>query len=790
MTWHAFLTALSSGLERLDARLRALAPAIATGSDPADPPPAPVRLADRQQRAGQGQCLIDVGAHWTSDSDGKLVPVDHLGICLRDKGLAPPGPGRGSVAPDRPAGVTALALDPPSELFAHWQRAVGADAAPESFFARFALVVEDASPDSVLGLIVLLARLNGVPANAVPRAWVGTVAAWEQGQSRVADPFAHWPTLLVALGHGYWDSELFRQPPTDGTASERAALAHEADAALGAAWLACLRFTVALLAEDSPPAPIADLSICPEAGRAAAFLRYEAEQYRHALDHADTLQLRLPMQGPGGRWRIVDACLIEEQALTGALKVFLRNDRVHPWLGDGFGLMGLYRPALAGTGADMTLSVDPALGVHLPELWRALERREDAAWGGQRPCDRPRIGLAGYPAGRRPDTGAPSPNQPWWDDRGSYTLIAAPGRLSDGSPGSRLDWREDVLEALWACYKPSGALRFRCADGAVHPFEACIPVPLGATHAAPDGTAPTPAAADRPQHCLALGWPRPQWDSEATASTAANELALLTPTLQRCLIAPIANAGLAPDQRHRLAHLPDPECFDCIAVAGGVVLVHPNGVVLFDDWHRTPLDQSAIETEVDQVGARLALLAQTGTEAKALLERMDRHLKHRRWAGLAAAGNLDRLTGIKVALRRGLDQTAGASADPRLATLRASLERRWGIGDRLEQLEYTIDELEHTLRAYAEQRAARLVTFLTVFGFPLVLFAGFFDFALNGMPREWGALPGWLLGQMAPAANSGPNWPALALFAATAGLGIVLLALGLTLVRWLAGRGR
>jgi hypothetical protein len=126
-----------------------------------------------------------------------------------------------------------------------------------------------------------------------------------------------------------------------------------------------------------------------------------------------------------------------------------------------------------------------------------------------------------------------------------------------------------------------------------------------------------------------------------------------------------------------------------------------------------------------------------------------------------SASIASRLTGIKVAPRRGLDQTANGSAEPRLAALRASLERRWGIGDRLEQLERTLDQLERTLRAYTDQRAARLVTFLTVFGFPLVLFAGFFDFALNGMPWEWDALPGWLLGQSAPAvadaANSGPQ---------------------------------
>ena len=71
---------------------------------------------------------------------------------------------------------------------------------------------------------------------------------------------------------------------------------------------------------------------------------------------------------------------------------------------------------------------------------------------------------------------------------------------------------------------------------------------------------------------------------------------------------------------------------------------------------------------------------------------------------------------------------------------------------------------------------------------PELLFVGFFDFALNGMPREWGALPGWLLGQSAAAAaDTGPNW--LALFAAVAGIGMVLLGAG-SGAGPLAGRAR
>ncbi len=777
-TWKDFLTALARGLDRLEERLRAA---------PGDPGAPPVGLADRPGRAAAHQCLIDVGAHWTPGPDGTFEPVEHLGICLRDKGLAKPG----GPPCERPPGVAALALDPPAELLARWRAAVGADADPVRFFARFSVIAEDSSPDSVLGLILLLARLNGVPPDAVPQAWPRAAAAWEQGQSRIADPFAHWAPLLVALGHGYWNSDLLAAAPANGAPLDAAARAREIDAALGAAWLACLRFSVALLKADAPPAPLAELPACPEAARAAAFLRYEAERYRHALDHAETLQLRLPMQGPGGRWRIVDACLLDEQALTGNLKVFLRNDRVHPWLGDGFGLMGLERPALAGTGGAMTVSVDPDLGVHLTDLWRALERLEDAAWQGERPCDCPRLGLKGYPDGRRPN-GTPAPNQPWWDDRGSYTLIAGPDRLQDGTPGSRLDWRADVLEALWSCYKPTHGLRFLCDDGEVRPFEACRPEPLCMTQGTPGHGAPDASSAGPTKQRLLLRWPRPPHAPAANPS-AANEPILLAPTLLRCLIAPIANAELPADRRHCLASLPDPERFDAIAVTGGMVLVHAGGLVLFDDWHPAPLDHAPIDTEARQVGARLALLARTGHEAEGLLQRMDRQIRTGRWVGLAAAGNLDRLTGIKVALLRGLDETAGASPDPRLAALRTSLERRWGIGDRLERLRGTLDELERTLRAYAEQRAARLVTFLTVFGFPLVLFAGFFDFALNGMPRDWGALPGWLAGSAAPAAatvpaNAGPHWPALALFAAVSGLGVLLLALGLSLIRWLAGR--
>lgn len=91
----------------------------------------------------------------------------------------------------------------------------------------------------------------------------------------------------------------------------------------------------------------------------------------------------------------------------------------------------------------------------------------DQAEAGPRDCSRPRP-VAGYPGGRRAD-GGPDPTQPWWDDRGSYTLIAAPRRLPDGEPGSRLTWQR-VLETLGDCYRPDLGLLLGGADGVPRPL--------------------------------------------------------------------------------------------------------------------------------------------------------------------------------------------------------------------------------------------------------------------------------------------------------------------------------
>jgi hypothetical protein len=107
----------------------------------------------------------------------------------------------------------------------------------------------------------------------------------------------------------------------------------------------------------------------PYLDKARAFLAYEAQAYAESLGHATRIQLSLPMIGAKDRHRLVDAYLAEETIPFGSLKVFARNDRVRPFLKNGFAVLALYRPMAAGEGYDFTISADPHAGIELSDLW-------------------------------------------------------------------------------------------------------------------------------------------------------------------------------------------------------------------------------------------------------------------------------------------------------------------------------------------------------------------------------------------------------------------------------------
>ena len=79
------------------------------------------------------------------------------------------------------------------------------------------LVVEDVSPDSVWGVIVLLARLAGCDLTQVLRDWLPAVRHWELS-GNADDPWSEWPALASCLGHESFEAELAELPRDYGEA--------------------------------------------------------------------------------------------------------------------------------------------------------------------------------------------------------------------------------------------------------------------------------------------------------------------------------------------------------------------------------------------------------------------------------------------------------------------------------------------------------------------------------------------------------------------------------------------
>ena len=135
------------------------------------------------------------------------------------------------------------------------------------------------------------------------------------------------------------------------------------------------------------------------------------------------------------------------------------------------------------------------------------------------------------------------------------------------------------------------------------------------------------------------------------------------------------------------------------------------------------------------------------------LARLHRHIRRGRLSGLTSSPTLNQLSTLKLQLRRGLNATAADGDDQSLCALRAQ----------------------------AELRAYRLIYLLTVFGFPLVLFATFFSDAVGRAPRDWVALPNWLLGN----GDGDIHWQAVAVYAGLSITGMVLIGIGWALLRGL-----
>ncbi len=635
---------------------------------------APLRAVynPKKARAETGEILIGLG--FVRDATGQRI--EQPGVVLQNKGTAY-------------RSVSRYLQHVDDAQIDDWRRCLGEPSAPTDLSGT--LYIEDASPDTCLGLVLFLARVLGVSSAALPALWCDYTDRWEQGDVRTTgQPFASWGCLDSALAHS------FIVPSGDPTQSD----AH----GLETAFPICLRYLLDLLAQEVDPARLPDdLPQVEHHHRARLQLQRDYQAYRHSLASAETLQLRVPLQG-SPRHLLVDAYLVTEMTVSGTAKAFARTDREHTWFGQGFSLMALYRP-LANPGEDLAVSVDPAAGIHLEDLWRALERLEDQRWGADRPRDQPRP-IKSY----EKKTDGPGPNQPWWDDGGCYTLVAAPRALADGRRGGKATW-QDVREQLWACYHPARALRF-------------IPLAGSSRHGRPLHEFPATRTAPGGKRLLIVGWDR-----------ANSEPLVLTPTLQRYLAACAAGhhvEGVPIDA------LPDAASFDVLNVPGGFAVIHADGVLLVDDWSNRNLPIEACQAEFDRVARRLDELHRIDARAVRLVGGLQAAVD----AGqrLAYPDLVQRLSQERLRLRTVLFQTGAESEDVHVLQFRALLEQRWGLAGQRAELHETLEQLDALVRNHLGLHSSRLINNLTFYGFPAVLAATIFS---GNVLQHWGEDGSW-----------------------------------------------
>lgn len=503
------------------------------------------------------------------------------------------------------------------------------------------IVLEDLSLDSCFALLLLHQRLSGDQAlTADDPLWVAYVTDWEAGRYSDTELRRSVALLVTMLGHSYLASG---DTPTARAAACRHGLP------------ACLTLLHALARSAPNPQQAFAPSHLPEYQRALSQFDFEQQLYRLALSYGRQCQLLIPLRA-SNRKVLVDALILEEVEASGILKVLARTDLAHSYSGRGFAVLAIYRPSQSGSGNEMTISIDPTTGLTLEALWHELERRENLAWSGQRPRDQPRR-IESYRLAQTDALAPTAPNEPWWDDGADYTLLGAPKQLTIAgqvTAGTRLRWREDVLSALWSQYQPI-------------PGEAIC--------------APLIAIADRQ---LAMV----RWASSPNIAIAES------PTFQAWLAA--LSMGVRIDSP---LDLPVLESFEVDRLNGGLVVVHAQGLTVFDDWRSTTIDGDVVHTMANEVARasqqmRDFLSTKPGPIALAL-ERQKQILDERstvRWQTLKTWQQ--ELLGRKVQMLEVLTLALGKSEPHELAQLRRKLARTWGLAEERDRMFTALEQID------------------------------------------------------------------------------------------------
>lgn len=566
---------------------------------------------------------------------------------------------------------------------------------PEAPLDGLSIAAEDASPDTALSLLCLAERLSG---RTLHTDWVDYASRWELGDGdSTGAPDASFGALASALAHaGY------------------VAIGYRNREALGAVLRDVMAYALGLVRLNLDPANLprflptgTDPQVIELHRRAHATLVRERLIYERAHERAIRTQLSVPLlDGPNQRID-VDAIFLTELDVTGVTKLLLRADPRAP-LGRGYTLFGLYRPDQAGTGADMTVSVNPSAGVTLKDLWIALERREEAAWDAfatergaafSRPRDNPRAEMTSF--AEEPPICIPS-NQPWFEGKPLYTLLGAPRSVliaGEELPGTRLTW-SDVKDTIWETYAPVRDLQVvRSAHRDQQPHHLMEPT----------ASADRGVLGDQASGLFSLslhlkgdeGIASPvRWSQTIAASLAA-----------------FVDVGEIDMER-----LPQADAFDVVEERGGFAVVSARGIALLgtsaaDDFPLQDLVRTAKE------------VAMTVSCARAVTKEIEEQIRDLVSTAIDTGSGgikreaLKKIYAAKLRARAVWSEATRFEEDVMVRRVRVLCEARWRARERLDAALAEVAELEAMVVSSSEVRANTTLNAIALIGFPFSIFS-------------------------------------------------------------------
>lgn len=586
-------------------------------------------------------------------------------------------------------------------------------------------VVPDTGPDTVLGIFLMLAYLDGVIDGEVFSPWIEAVLDWEKGI--IPDDWQKtWTSVSSAIAHLHYDDFGKEANPEDS---------------MHAAFKDALLFLLIQFECKNNPADIT-FGYTEVERRVSASVNRLKQIYRQTFPHSQIVQLTVPLLGANTRTISVDTLIVVEHEQNDAVKLLSRVDSERAPSGVGFGLVLSFRPN-ADPWNFVTLYSDPTQNLDLSAIWVALEAAETEKYRAENgTIDRPagkNSGFLGDPKSLYPPSELTNLDKtvtarlihnagncwinPWFlaPDR---SLIASPGKNENREPmeGTRLTIKE-IVNTLWTICLPLGDT----------PVITCEPHLENATRQPIDrsasvfelsGTVFSKDDENAVQPVFRyVRWPRNS-DRINHISDTSNDWRLQHPgggsissqTAERVLatLAGKASAGIPAFDELLLA-----DGYNRLELGGGFALISDTGVIVIDDWGERDLCASEIWNAFQSVA-----------DIKSRLQRNTRDVakQSKELANLVHDGPMSRRLSRateSLAVIRSRVTTLSVSEQREQLTDSAAIHLhkvicdRWQLGARIEALNLQISRIDDSISALGEKRSAGALRLLSLFGLPL-----------------------------------------------------------------------